>query len=580
MVRHLDGLPRGLPGRLRSACAAGLAGLALLTAGCGGEAGPTAPPLTSIVAPPAPEDESDPPPNALDLFDWAERHYGNFFPVRQSDQQFGAYTFRHYPQTGNYMGVAGSSVYILGPVAGGGPEPLYLGELRDFTCQVLLSTACVDGVPRFLHTPEDATVNAPASARFDAQADSPDVPALYQWQASRDGGYSFADLPGATGPSFDTGPTTRADDGLLLRVVGGAPGRQRVSNAARLTVLPRAQGSDAIGLSVGDAHACVVARSGRVACWGSNVSGQLGDGTRTPRSTAVPVAGLDDAVAVAAGDAHTCALRANGSVVCWGLNLSGQLGVGDAIDRLTPTPVPGLAGITRLHAFSVGTCAVAGSGAAYCWGAAAGDGGGPTLLATAVPLLDRLQGRVDGSGLMRCAALASFQVGCWGTGLDGQVRSTVTLVDGAPGMQLAAVGTSHACALGVTGGLFCWGRNDFGQLADGGTAARSTPSATPGATGLVDVMARRSRTCAVTRGNELLCWGDGLGGLLWPASTRGPVTLALGSPARAGLVGLGGDFLCQLSAGNGAVRCAGGNALGQLGSGGAAAGEVQGLGEL
>jgi alpha-tubulin suppressor-like RCC1 family protein len=39
-------------------------------------------------------------------------------------------------------------------------------------------------------------------------------------------------------------------------------------------------------------HLCALGAEGRVWCWGSNDSGQLGDGTTTPRSVPVEVADL------------------------------------------------------------------------------------------------------------------------------------------------------------------------------------------------------------------------------------------------------------------------------------------------
>ncbi|MCW5838099.1 MAG: hypothetical protein KIS78_37255, partial [Labilithrix sp.] len=49
--------------------------------------------------------------------------------------------------------------------------------------------------------------------------------------------------------------------------------------------------------------------------------------------------GLRDVVKVAHGGAHACALLANGQVHCWGSNDSGQLGDGTTIARSTPVRV-------------------------------------------------------------------------------------------------------------------------------------------------------------------------------------------------------------------------------------------------
>lgn len=71
-------------------------------------------------------------------------------------------------------------------------------------------------------------------------------------------------------------------------------------------------------LAVGTAHlhACAVARSGVVYCWGNNAAGQLGDGaTMTERAMPMPVVGLSDVVEVATGNAHSCAMERSGAVL-------------------------------------------------------------------------------------------------------------------------------------------------------------------------------------------------------------------------------------------------------------------------
>jgi len=53
-------------------------------------------------------------------------------------------------------------------------------------------------------------------------------------------------------------------------------------------------------------------------------------------TTANAVPGLTDVTRVAAGAAHSCAIRGDGTVWCWGSNTSGQLGDGDALVQTKP----------------------------------------------------------------------------------------------------------------------------------------------------------------------------------------------------------------------------------------------------
>ncbi|MCC6622705.1 MAG: hypothetical protein IT385_15690 [Deltaproteobacteria bacterium] len=92
-------------------------------------------------------------------------------------------------------------------------------------------------------------------------------------------------------------------------------------------------------VAAGDAFSCVLERTGRVTCFGSNAHGQLGPATaRAASSTPVELVGLGPIAAIAAGARHACAVDHVGRVACWGDNRAGQLGGGVAGTDLAPEP--------------------------------------------------------------------------------------------------------------------------------------------------------------------------------------------------------------------------------------------------
>lgn len=81
---------------------------------------------------PAPEEA------ALQLMDFGETAFPQFFPSRQPTQTLAPFVYRHYPQTGAYLGVVvmpGVSYEMLGVYVMGGPfgdAPQYVGPLAQF----------------------------------------------------------------------------------------------------------------------------------------------------------------------------------------------------------------------------------------------------------------------------------------------------------------------------------------------------------------------------------------------------------------------------------------------------------------
>jgi alpha-tubulin suppressor-like RCC1 family protein len=293
---------------------------------------------------------------------------------------------------------------------------------------------------------------------------------------------------------------------------------------------------------------------GHVSCWGSNIVGELGNGTTAdlPVTAPVTVNDIDTAIAISAGFAVTCALLSDGTVRCWGLNLSGQLGNGSASGpqlcgaegqevACATAPVP-VVGISTARAISTGgnhTCALLAGGALRCWGL-------------------NTRGQLGNGNQDFCRDMIS----CSATPLPVGGITTATTISAAGSGQ-------HTCATLDDGTARCWGRNDFGQL--GNTTVGDflpTPLAVSGVTGATAIAAGFQHSCAHVADGSLTCWGQNALGQLGrgtsggTSSTPAPVNSISTATAISAGVHFNGALLS-----NGTLRCWGSNSSGQLGNG-------------
>ena len=246
-------------------------------------------------------------------------------------------------------------------------------------------------------------------------------------------------------------------------------------------------------VTAGLSHTRARLATGRLYCWGRDESGQLGtSGPNADRTTPAPVAGsATNWTALTTGDDHTCARRATGRLNCWGSDESGQLGTsGPNANRATPTPVAGSAtNWTTVTAGEGHTCAAA-TGRLDCWGSdesgQLGNGGPNANRATPTPVAGSATNwtTVTAGIDHTCAIRATGRLYCWGSDANGQLGDGGTNTNQVIPVQVAgratdwtvvAAGGYHTCARIGTGRLLCWGFNSNAQLGDNTT----TPSGVP-----------------------------------------------------------------------------------------------------
>jgi alpha-tubulin suppressor-like RCC1 family protein len=194
--------------------------------------------------------------------------------------------------------------------------------------------------------------------------------------------------------------------------------------------------SDIVQIDAGKDFTIALKADGTVWAWGTNTSGQLGNGSTAmgqpfPLQVGASVAGFNNIIAVSAGDSHAIALKSDGTVWVWGRNSEGQLGNGTTGGNwLLPQQSPLISGIAQISAGSAHNIAFRNDGKFWAWGSNASGQFGNGTIETAgcrcvsIPQLnsvftDLVEIEALSSGTF--ARLSDGSVWAWGANLAGEV---------------------------------------------------------------------------------------------------------------------------------------------------------------
>ena len=343
-------------------------------------------------------------------------------------------------------------------------------------------------------------------------------------------------------------------------------------------------------IAAGSEFTCAIKSDDTMWCWGKNDQGQLGSTAHMALSeslTPVQTSSLGGGrvpMKIVAGTRHACVLAADGSVWCWGDSAQGQGGA-NGVTVLDPTQVSLGDTATLIAAGGANTCAVLTDNSLKCWGQnnvgqlGIGSTDGiahytPTTVSS-IPASFSVASIDIGTGSV-CVSSAANEVWCWGKNNYGQLGTGATAASvSTPGRTLAlgglassvAAGADHSCAV-VGAGLMCFGRNNYGQI---GQALATTSDATPRAVmvsgSVAAVTAGDTHTCIRLSTGAVQCFGRNNNSQLGRTGAGASDSVAAavqGLPSGAVDVVAGGSHACTMTP-TGEVKCWGNNSFGQLG---------------
>lgn len=298
-------------------------------------------------------------------------------------------------------------------------------------------------------------------------------------------------------------------------------------------------------IGAGASHVCGVTTENRLYCWGDNQAGQLGDGTKITRRTPVAIGGSRRFVQVTAEQFHTCAVAASDRrAFCWGSNIYGQLGDGTVTERLKPAAVAGGRAWRQVSPGAFFTCGITTGSVAYCWGwdldGHLGDGPEMMTRLTPSPVAGGYSfAQINAGGSHVCAVTTDQRGFCWGRGTAGEIgdgktlsRYTPRAVAGGLVLRRISAGSGFTCAETTTSRAYCWGLNDFGQIGNGSSGPSVLkPVEVVGGHRFAQVSAGGGHACGRTEAGAAWCWGGNFSGALGDGTTtnRASPTLVVGS---------------------------------------------------
>lgn len=247
-------------------------------------------------------------------------------------------------------------------------------------------------------------------------------------------------------------------------------------------------------------------------------------------------------ISLSTGSTHTCVTE-NNSLKCMGNNSEAKLGNGSTTNKNYPYNAS-LAGFAALQvsAGSNFTCVLGLNSTTPEIRCAGSNSSGQLGITSAYSKFDSSSKRIVpptnhtpiavaaakfgefACGIFNDSGGSSGKVYCWGKNDTGQLGDnstttpavgTIKQAQGSADFFSISLGENHSCGVkkdGSSGKVYCWGSGSEGKLGNNASADTTTPvqvDATLMGSEVAQVTAGLNHTCALTTGKKVYCWGSG-----------------------------------------------------------------------
>ena len=244
--------------------------------------------------------------------------------------------------------------------------------------------------------------------------------------------------------------------------------------------------NNVIKVAAGQFLYAAIDQLGKVYTWGFSTDGALGRSSTKTNTSPEEISSLPEIQDIVIGDNFMIALTKDQRVYSWGSNSAGQLGLGHLNSVTSPELIALASKIKNIAAGSTHVLALTDEGQVFGWG--------------------------------------SNHFGQVSLNQNGQQLSQTFIVKPKliafpEKVTMIAAGMHYSLALSVSGKVYAWGWNGFGQLGLGDLKSRNTPTCIPGLSGVRTIAAGESHALATGK-DQLLGWGSNESGQLGKAATK------------------------------------------------------------
>lgn len=280
-------------------------------------------------------------------------------------------------------------------------------------------------------------------------------------------------------------------------------------------------------VSTGFDNACSISENNQLWCWGENTVGQIGNDVKTEgteyNKNSPPVK-VDDSnwKFISLNRRHTCGIKADNSLWCWGSNLYGQLGINSKLINDNNIREPVLVDDSIWESISLGeiaSCGLKSDNSLWCWGHIDFSLSNSYTDKITEPIAIKnyqfkqiVVGDCYG-GYYICGIKEDQTLWCWGKNDNGQLGDG-SIVDRSEPVQIGrdkwktvVTGWNHTCGIKADNSLWCWGDNESFKLGDGTEKDQTIPVKIDKNSHWINVTAGQLHTCGIKSDKSLWCWG-------------------------------------------------------------------------